>query len=169
MRILLTWAFILENQTCKTSSCIILKDCNPYMNLIASMEKPLGRSVVAFLRSQECGFQDGYPKVCCTIIPNNLKTVKQARPAHRGKFNKLNALRPSKSLLDFVSTTRRSTTVSTTKMPPTAKRVNETLREKMEALNNAFSADYFDLTGTFDLMLRKRGKRYDSFLEIEIR
>lgn len=64
--------------------CIVLRDCISYTNMVKSMKKPLPPSVVGFLRSQECGFDHGYPMVCCsTLVSKNLK------PGRRRHVNKL--------------------------------------------------------------------------------
>lgn len=48
--------------------CIILTECKSYMNFISSFEKPLKSPVVKFLRKKQCGFERGFPKVCCSDI-----------------------------------------------------------------------------------------------------
>lgn len=48
---------------------MLLPECKPFMDLIYELEKPLKVSVIKFLRSQECGFDKGFPKVCCAPLP----------------------------------------------------------------------------------------------------
>lgn len=49
------------------------------MNLIINMEKPLQNSFVIFLRSQQCGFENGYPKVCCNSPHKKLEIVNRMK------------------------------------------------------------------------------------------
>lgn len=49
------------------------------MDLITAHDKPLRPSVVVFLRSQECGFRAGYPRVCCTTVPKGLQALVRDR------------------------------------------------------------------------------------------
>lgn len=42
------------------------------MDFINAVEKPLKPQVVVFLRSQQCGFQQDHPKVCCAVVPKGL-------------------------------------------------------------------------------------------------
>ncbi|CAG9764758.1 unnamed protein product [Ceutorhynchus assimilis] len=52
--------------SCRESGiCVRLTECSPYMKLIAGLKRPLSRSVVLFLRRQECGFDGVFPMVCC--------------------------------------------------------------------------------------------------------
>lgn len=41
------------------------------MSLVDQSKKPLTPQLVVFLRSQQCGFSDGFPQVCCTDINTN--------------------------------------------------------------------------------------------------
>lgn len=46
------------------------------MDIINGLQKPLKPSVVEFLRSQQCGFESGFPKVCCSGLPKRLRVFK---------------------------------------------------------------------------------------------
>lgn len=63
------------------------------MSLIDTLQKPLKPSVVQFLRAQQCGFHDGYPMICCGVLPKTLnifnkrqqKTQRQQKKSTRGQ------------------------------------------------------------------------------------
>ncbi|CAG9860069.1 unnamed protein product [Phyllotreta striolata] len=64
---------LLQNSRCDSSSdCVVLPMCKTFMNFLMTAGKPLRRNVVSFLRRKECGFEKGYPKVCCGSIPNKM-------------------------------------------------------------------------------------------------
>ncbi|KAJ8960309.1 hypothetical protein NQ318_004035 [Aromia moschata] len=158
------------NSSCRAkTNCIPLKDCRPYVDLVKSMEKPLKPPVVDFFRSQQCGFQEGYPKVCCSQLPKEFGNVKHARPESRPSVKI-----PREELLvdDDISrlepTNKRGVDKATT-VKPEWKQTSSTmsLKEKSEALNRAFAmSELFDFTGPYDLFRRKRFNN-DSVLEVE--
>lgn len=63
------------------SKCISIKECGPFMDLLKQLKHPLNQSIVDFLEHKECGFEDGYPKVCCSNLPKSLSVFKQNKPA----------------------------------------------------------------------------------------
>lgn len=142
-----------------------LKDCRPYMDLIKKMEKPLKPLVVEFLRAQQCGFQEDYPMVCCSLLPKNFKILKHARPDSRPiDFKEHNQL----SSIEFDLRDVFSKIETTTK--PSVSDRDKMIREKTEAINNEFDlSDFFDFTGSFDLLRRRRRFNNGSEFDIEIR
>lgn len=156
--------FFVAEKTCqRQSDCVILKDCDPYRNLIDSMEKPLQPAIVDFLRSQECGFAQGYPMVCCSVFPKLFHALKNAQSHPKRPLNKLSADLPKKGTTFSTSTITMRTT---TKTPSTT---NRNLYNKANALDSAFMSEYFDYTGSFDLMLRIKRHNENNMLDIEIR
>lgn len=127
------------------------------MNMIKSVEKPLQPTVVDFLRTQECGFDQGYPKVCCHEL--SVEDIKKLKSNARRSFNKLSA--------DFV----QMVTPVTTKISENIKvsNSNHNVHNKALALKKAFLSDYFDLNESFDLMLRIKRNDENDILDIEIR
>lgn len=49
------------------------------MNLLVNLHKPLQPSIVTFLKAQECGFQNGFPNVCCRMLPSRVRVIKQTK------------------------------------------------------------------------------------------
>lgn len=128
------------------------------------MGKPLQPAVVEFLRLQECGFEQGYPKVCCSALSRDFQVLKHARPSSRKPTNMLSVDTPQKVT---THATRATTKISTTKK---IVKPSDNLYSKADALNKAFMSDYFDYTSSFDLMLRiKRQNDNDDVIDIEIR
>lgn len=119
------------------------------------MGKPLQPAVVEFLRSQECGFDQGYPLVCCS--EQHLRNMKNENL--RTPPNKPNKPSPTVPV--------KATTVASQVITKPA--VNNNVYNKADALNKAFMSDYFDYTGSFDLMLRIKREGDNNTLDIEIR
>lgn len=133
------------------------------MDLVRSMGKPLQSSVVAFLRSQECGFDQGYPMVCCSMLPKAFQLLKLAKPYPRRPINTLSTDLPTKvAPLTTSTTTKKSITRNLSKS-------GEKLLKKADALNEAFMSDYFDYAGSFDLMLRIKRDNSNGSVDIEIK
>ncbi|CAH1116589.1 unnamed protein product [Phaedon cochleariae] len=147
---------ISKTQPCHgKSKCIVLKDCTPYMALVKSTGSPLTRNVVRFLRSQECGFQDGMPKVCCAALPTKFQALKHARPGSRRPFKKLSAVDGEAT----TATTRRGTRST----PRHFRQEFGSFRDEV------MSSDFFDYMSSFDLVLRKKRFDNDNDSDIEIR
>ncbi|XP_017773670.1 PREDICTED: uncharacterized protein LOC108560569 [Nicrophorus vespilloides] len=70
---------ILATECNGQATCVSLTDCNHYVDFLGTMQKPLKASVVHFLRSQHCGFRNGYPRVCCAPMPKGLKIFDDAK------------------------------------------------------------------------------------------
>lgn len=122
------------------------------------MGKPLQPAVVEFLRSQECGFDQGYPLVCCS--EQHLRNMKHKKPNLRTPPNKL-GVKPSQ-IVPIKATTVASQVI-------TKPAVNNNVYNKADALNKAFMSDYFDYASSFDLMLRIKREGDNNNLDIEIR
>ncbi|XP_071053764.1 uncharacterized protein [Onthophagus taurus] len=60
---------ITDSACIKNITCISLPSCAPFMKVITKAQKPLKLDLVKILRSQECDFELGYPKVCCSNSP----------------------------------------------------------------------------------------------------
>ncbi|XP_025833755.1 uncharacterized protein LOC112905462 [Agrilus planipennis] len=134
----------VEVCTRQSSSCISIKDCKHFMSFLEHTEKPLKSPIVSFLRSHQCGFQGGYPKVCCKDLPENFT----------------------------ISVQRNISTVTGNIETPCddKKQINikvENIDEKRKILDDFFSNsdDDFDLLTEFDFLRRKR----HYVTEIEIR
>lgn len=154
-------SFSFSGKICKNhADCINLRDCEPYLHLVKSMEKPLHPAIVEFLRSQECGFDQGYPLVCCSDI--RFKDVTQKT---------LNSRKPLNNLCTESSPTSSPMATTTSQNPAMNKPSfnSNNLQNKADALNKAFMSDYFDYGGSFDLMLRIKRHNGDGLLDIEIR
>lgn len=151
---------LVAGKTCeKQSSCVLLKDCTPYMNLVRSVRKPLEPSIVNFLRSQECGFDKGYPKVCCSKFSEDLQGLKRGK---HNSHNYVNNIRNDLARTDL-PLIKSKKKIGTAFLNPG---VNSDINA--DALK-AFKSEYIDYTGFFDLMLRtKRHEDHDT-LDIEIR
>lgn len=128
-----------------------------------SVGKPLQHSIVEFVRSQECGFDEGYPMVCCSMLANGVRFLKHSKSVAGVPINKLSADLPqSVNSYKDRSRTRNIGNVGN------VLQLDENLRNKADALNKAFMSEYFDYGGAFDLMIRI--KRYqDNELNVEIR
>lgn len=150
-------SFFPEKSCEKQSECTILKDCEPFMNFIKSMEKPLQPTVVHFLRSQECGFDKGYPMVCCFVLP--IQVLKKIKSNIRKPSNKLSA------------DSSKMVTPITTKIFENKNFGNPIshVYNKADELNKVFMSDYFDFASSFDLMLRIKRQDDNDFLDIEIK
>lgn len=119
------------------------------------MGKPLQPLFVEFLRDQQCGFQEDYPTVCCSLLPKNLKLLKRVTAD--------SSLHLFKTHNKFSST---DPDLSATAKPPKPIR-SENIDEKIDAINKKFDVDdFFDFTGTFDLLRRRR---FTNDLDIQIR
>nr|CAI5841972.1 unnamed protein product [Callosobruchus analis] len=165
-----------SDKQCKFHNCTVLRDCTSYMSVISTLEKPLSAPLVSYLRSQQCGFYKGFPKVCCSDLPKDIKSVKSSRPQNNRRFNRFNVLDPSETteLPTQKRTTQRTTTVRTT-----TTKVTETLKStkrmqhkgsKKNGLDDAsMSSAFFDYVGSFDLFMRQKRFQPDTFLDIEIR
>lgn len=117
-----------------------IRDCEPVMNLLNELEKPLRSSVVEFLKAQQCGLLNGIPKVCCGPFPKNLTT-------------KL------KQTSDQIYSRLKINTVT--------KRISEEeKRRREEILNRVLILDHLD--DGFDLFRRRKRDKNDQ-LDIEIR
>lgn len=127
------------------------------MNLLKSVEKPLQPTVVDFLRAQECGFDQGYPKVCCYELPT--EDLKKLKSNAKGSLNKLSA-----DSLEMV--TPITTKISENTKPSNS---NHNVHNKDVILKKAFLGDYFDLNESFDLMIRIKRNDESDILDIEIR
>lgn len=137
-------------KTCKTKNeCIPLKDCRYYTNLIETAEKPLRPVFVEFLRAQQCGFQDSYPTVCCSLLP---KTFKVSRDGSR-KQNKLSSA--ELEIKDLFSANKTNSS-----------RNRKSKKEAVSVKRKFDMADIFDLTVPFDLFRRRRS--YNELEDTEI-
>nr|CAH7731241.1 unnamed protein product [Callosobruchus chinensis] len=165
-----------SDRQCKLHNCTVLRDCTSYMSVISTLEKPLSAPLVSYLRSQQCGFYKGFPKVCCSDLPKNIKSVKSSRPQNNRRFNRLNVLDPSETteVPNYKRTTHRGTTAeatttrateapkSTTRMPVKG--------SKKKGLDDAsMTSAFFDYVGSFDLFMRQKRYQPDTLLDIEIR
>lgn len=113
------------------------------MDLLYASERPLKRSVVDFLRSQQCGFENPYPKVCCAPLP---KTI----PIYNSK----------KVSVSVSSAPQR--TLTTTQKPVKKKKIE---KKKID-LEKAFEKFYDDVY-MFDVLRNTPEDMY--FSEVEIR
>lgn len=124
------------------------------MDLLHLLEKPLKPSVVDFLRSQQCGFEDGFPKVCCASMPKTIPIL-----AHHPKKVSINV----STVIEYPdgssqsSSQTQTVSASSTKRPSAQKRVD--MNMAMEKLFDDFSA--------FDMLRKKRNSL--SYSDIEIR
>ncbi|CAH1963256.1 unnamed protein product [Acanthoscelides obtectus] len=166
-------------------NCTVLRDCTSYMDVISTLEKPLSAPIVSYLRSQQCGFEMGFPKVCCSELPKNIKSVKSSRAQNKRRFNRLNALDPSETTevskvvrATTPRTTTRRVTATTTRPTTMTTRSTSTTprptlrkkdRNKKKNMDDAFGQFFFDYVEGFDLFLRQKRNQPDNFLDIEIR
>ncbi|CAH0551213.1 unnamed protein product [Brassicogethes aeneus] len=160
---------IRQDLACRSQSkCLKLHECQPYMDLLKNLGKPLKLSVVEFLRAQQCGFEEFEPKVCCTKLPKSLKILKNSRPSvNSGRLNKLMVKKIEQSFLITITST------STTVRPGTTKRRNllteEERRKKTEAINKTFSLNFVDFSNDYDLFRRRKRSGDNNLLDIEVR
>lgn len=77
----------VSDYLCSTNTtCTILPSCISFMELIDGLQKPLKPSVVQFLRSQECGFEKGYAKVCCFHLSQKLYVTQRPNKVYVNLF-----------------------------------------------------------------------------------
>lgn len=74
--------FIHFIDTCSNLKCLHIKECEPFTNLLKQLKKPLKPSIVDFLQNQQCGFEEDYPKVCCSNLPKNLPIFTHSKQLH---------------------------------------------------------------------------------------
>lgn len=129
------------------------------MDLVQAMGKPLKSVFIEFLRTQQCGFLKNYPTACCPPFPENLEILKHAKSKASKSYNKLSIAEADlRNIFNKVETTGK----------PLKSVRSKKIKEKMDAINKKFDMDdFFDFTGTFDL-LRRRG-RFINGLDVEIR
>lgn len=136
------------------------------MTFINSIEKPLKPTVVKFLRNQECGFEKGYPKVCCGKVPRNLRVLKHYRLNPRVPVNVLSA--PMETNDNGMTDLFRIVNKENIQASSSVK--SQDLRKKAEAMNKQFaSMQFMDFTDGFDLMIRKKRSDVGAFIDVEIR
>lgn len=64
-----------KQETC--DNCISVRECTNFMKLLENAEDLSKRQALfQFLRTQQCGFQDSTPKICCVNIPNPEDAIK---------------------------------------------------------------------------------------------
>ncbi|XP_028145593.1 uncharacterized protein LOC114339160 [Diabrotica virgifera virgifera] len=156
---------------CYTSQCMMLKRCPSFMQFIAGVEKPLTPVVVDFLRSQQCGFEEGFPMVCCRELPRNLRIHSN----HRRKSIPIKPLsvnidEEDDKLYIYQNLVQKTDRTTTPMIESTTQKVLEDRRKKYERFNKAFYSSYdYD---EFDLILRQIrsvDSNSNEELEIEIR
>ncbi|KAL3285599.1 hypothetical protein HHI36_000128 [Cryptolaemus montrouzieri] len=130
--------------------CTGIKSCPTYMNFIKTQSKPLQPQMVKFLKEKQCGFETGFPKVCCGDIPTSLK-AKTSNAGQKIKKNNLSVIH------------------NDSKTEIIAKKHPKELTHVLPSLNypNFFLGDILE---PFDLFRRKRESEItDNSLEVEIR
>lgn len=142
------------------------------MDLISGLKKPLKNSVVIFLRSQQCGFEEGFPKVCCAVLPKTLPVLKgksttTEKPTARPKrvFINLSAVieqgqdtdqnKEDVKVWELFDVKHTSSNSDTSKSD---------IRTKNTTINNLALMKFYEDLSTFDLFRRRRDNNY-----IEIR
>lgn len=118
------------------------------MALLEGSSKPLKPSIVAFLRAQQCGFDNGFPRVCCRTMPKELR------------------------VMTYTTTTRKigTSSATTTTSPTVTAEKPSSSQKNLKVLSNEFHQVIMDDFFDYDLFRRRRGaKSSKSNVDIEIR
>lgn len=114
------------------------------MDLLHLLEKPLKPSVVDFLRSQQCGFESGFPKVCCASLPKTIPIL-----TNNPKKVSINV----SAVIEYPDgSNQNAMTVFTTAITPSSHKKDQAKRVDM---NEAMEKLLEDLS-LFDLLRKKR-------------
>lgn len=165
------------------------------MNLIVNLDKPLHPNIITFLKAQQCGFKNGYPNVCCKLLPSPLRVLKHiSTSTPRGpellpiplptrespqflspqnnkiyipiKSNlKSNGMKENDDLMYKLNVPTTSTT-SPTHFKPVTKFLNRNFRKSQQL--NIGLLEMFDSFDAFDLFRKRRGV-FREEVEVEIR
>lgn len=163
--------FGLISDTCKqTSKCLSLKNCKPFIKLLDGLKKPLKPSIIAFLRAQQCGFENGFPKVCCRTMPKELRVMNYTTTTTT--ITKIIPTNPTtittkastkKEMIETIETTTKAIEVNENKRNETNKKV------LAKELNRILMDDLFDTFSPYDLFRRRRDRSKKYNVDVEIR
>lgn len=167
-----------------SSKCLNLRNCKPFMTLIDGLQKPLNPSIVAFLRSQQCGFdRDGYPKVCCRTMPKELRVMNYTTtriPTENATTTTVipNYTTTTTTTMSTTTTTKSENLQTTTSInsdlsetttiisTTTTEENSKSKRITSDEFNRLFMDDLFE----YDLFRRRRGLKSKKYtVDVEIR
>lgn len=148
--------FSVSDLACRISSkCMILPNCSPFMDLLHMLAKPLKPSVVDFLRSQQCGFERGFPKVCCQSLP---KTIPILLYNPKKIYANVSTEESNKESLPTLT----QIVLTTTQKPIV---MNKGVKKKKVNMELAFGNFYDDVI-IFDALRNKAKMRYIDGIEV---
>lgn len=141
------------------------------MTLIDGLQKPLNPSIVAFLRSQQCGFdEDGYPKVCCRTMPKELRVMNYTTTRKTTTTTTTTTVIQSHTTTTIPAITIKEenlqTMPSTTNSHLTTTENNKKKKILSDEFNRLFMEDLFE----YDLFRRRRDLKSKKYkVDVEIR
>ncbi|XP_056634747.1 uncharacterized protein LOC130443887 [Diorhabda sublineata] len=159
---------MLPKNKCEDSQCISLKYCTPVLQFLNTVQKPLDACIVNYLRNEQCGFEEGFPKICCKSIPKYLR--KQINYKNKPKQKSTTASKDvDKNHKYNDETVNTATLESKTQLSILKTFSSDVGKKKIHEVNRELS-EFFDDGDSFDLLLRQqRSLDADMLIDVEIR